>query len=93
MNEPGKKCFWSVFFKTQMGCFLFINSFSAFSILSLKAAVSLSHLPVTSDFHLFVLQIGMGRYESKAHGTVLIWNVSVCSFADLSGELQKQSTS
>lgn len=40
-----------------MGFFLFINSFYVFSILSLKTAVSLSslsHLPVTSDFHVLI---------------------------------------
>lgn len=48
-----------------MGFFLFISSFYAFSILFLKAAVSLSHLPVTSDFHLFICKSGWGGGKAK----------------------------
>jgi hypothetical protein len=54
-----------------MGFFLFINSFDIFSILSLKAAVSwssLSHLPVTSDFHVLIYKFELEVIRSRAQG-------------------------
>lgn len=54
-----------------MGFFLFINSFYTFSILFLKAAVSLSslsHLPVTLDFHSLIYKSEVGSDKGKAQG-------------------------
>ena len=57
-----------------MGFFLFINSFYAFSILFLKAAVSLgslSHLPVTWNFHLLIYESKLEVIKAK-HKVILL---------------------
>lgn len=65
-----------------MGFFLFINSFYTFSILFLKAAVSLgslSHLPVTSDFHLLIYKSELGVIKAKHKVILLILNFTYIS--------------
>ena len=62
-----------------MGFFLFINSFYTFSILFLKAAVSsgsLSHLPVTSDFHSLIYKSELGVITAKHKVMLLILNLT-----------------
>lgn len=62
-----------------MGFFLFINSFCTFAILFLKAAVSpgaLSHLPVTSDFHLLIYRSELGVKTAKHKVMLLTLNLT-----------------